>query len=172
MLFALVLCWSLYRTQLQLRAATDTRLQADSLRRAAVVEEFLSDQKKLAVQIAGSREIEDYLSNQALGMSPRYGLNANLDFIERLFKQTIAQTTLQGVSLLRRIGFIDERQVDLAHSGDGVSVAIRNVPAKDAAVLIDCGRLVNPGGRARQIQGRARRHGGDDRRPQGVNPGC
>lgn len=137
LLFALILCWSLYGTQLQLRAATDTRLQADSLRRAAVIEEFLSDQKKLAAQIAGSREIEDYLSNKALGMSPRYGLNANLDFIERHFKQTIVQTTLQGETLLRRIGFMDERQVDLAHSGDGESVAIRNVPANEAAVLID-----------------------------------
>ena len=137
LLVVLILCWSLYSTQFQLRAATDTRLQADSVRRAAVVEDFLSDQKKLATQIAGSREIEDYLSNRALGMSPRYGLNANLDFIERRFQQTIAQTTLRGETLLRRISFINERKVDLAHSGDAKTPAIEDFSAGDAAVLID-----------------------------------
>ncbi len=137
LLFALILCWSLYSTQFQLRAATDTRLQADSVRRAAVIEDFLSDQKKLATQIAGSREIEDYLSDRALGMSPRYGLNANLDFIERRFQQTIAQTTLRGEPLLRRISFINERNVDLAHFGNTESSTIGGLSAEDAAVLID-----------------------------------
>lgn len=137
LLFALVLCGSLYSTQFRLRAASDSRLQADSVRRAAMIEDFLSDQEKLAAQVAGSREIEDYLSNRALGMSPRYGLNANLDAIERRFQQTIAQTTLRGETLLRRISFIDERKVGLAHAGDADSSAVGEVSDQDAAVLID-----------------------------------
>ena len=137
LLFVLILCLGLYSTQFQLRAATDTRFQADSVRRAAVIEDFLADQKKLATQLAGSREIEDYLANRALGMSPRYGLNANLDFIERRFQQTIAQTTLRGKPLLRRISFIDERKVDIAHFGDLQNLAVETPMSDVSSILID-----------------------------------
>ena len=137
LLFVLILCWSLYSTQFQLHAATDNRLLADSVRRAAVIEDFLLDQKKLATQIACSREIEDYLSNRALGMSPRYGLNTNLYFIERRFQQTIEQTTLRGETLLGRISFINEARDDLAHFGNAESFAIEEFPADDAVMLID-----------------------------------
>ena len=119
LLFVLVLAWSLYSTQVQLRSATDARLLADSARRAAVLEDFLSEQEKLATQLAGSREIEDYLTNEALGMSPRYGLNANIGFIEHRFQSTIDRTSLRGDNFLRRIRFVKIDKVEIASAGGG-----------------------------------------------------
>lgn len=89
LLLVLALAWGLYATQVQLRGATDARLLADSERRAAVIEDFLAEQEKLAAQLASGPEIEDYLTNEALGMSPRYGLNASIGFIEQRFQRAI-----------------------------------------------------------------------------------
>jgi len=137
LLFVLYLAWSLYSTRVQLRAATDSRLLADSARRAAVVADFLSDQAKLATQIAGAHEVEDYLANAALGMSPRYGLNANIGFIEHAFQQTIAHTTLRGKTYLRRIRFIDNHKSDIVSVGVGANPAIDSIPGYVAAPRID-----------------------------------
>ncbi|MBB4199610.1 hypothetical protein CCR94_14925 [Rhodoblastus sphagnicola] len=128
LLFVLVLAWSLYSTQVELRSATDARLLADSARRAAVVEDFLSEQAQLATQLAGVHEIEDYLINQALGMSPRYGLNAALGFIEQNFQRAIERTSLRGESFLRRISFVNIDKVEVARAGDGPTPAIGDIP--------------------------------------------
>ncbi len=101
------LSWNLYSTERQLRAATDTRLMADSRRRAATVEDFLTGRGQAAVQLAASQEIEDYLTNRALGMSPRYGLSANLDFIETRFRRTMQQQMLRGAALDNWIALYD-----------------------------------------------------------------
>ena len=129
-----LLCWTLYSTRLDLRAATDTRLQSDSVRRATVIADFLSNQKNLVGRLATGHEIDDFLSNRALGMSRRYGLNANLDAIERRFQQTIVQTSLHGESFLRRISFVDANNVDIATAGvsDG---ALPARPPSDAQTM-------------------------------------
>ena len=128
LLFVLVLAWSLYSTQVQLRSATDARLLADSARRAAVVEDFLSEQEKVATQLASSREIEDYLTNEALGMSPRYGLNANIGFIEQRFQSTIDRTSLRGDTFIRRIRFVKTNRVEIASVGGGSTSEIAEFP--------------------------------------------
>ena len=130
MLFVLVLAWTLYSTQVQLRSATDARLLADSARRAAVVEDFLSEQEKLATQLAGSHEIEDYLTNEALGMSPRYGLNANIGFIEQRFQKTIERMSLRGDAFLRHIGFVKRDGAAVVAVGDGSTSRNRRFPPK------------------------------------------
>ncbi|MDE2364671.1 MAG: EAL domain-containing protein [Hyphomicrobiales bacterium] len=116
-LFVLVSTWSLYSTQMQLRAATNARLQADSIRRAAVLDDFLSGQTKLAAELADSREVQDYLQNRALGMSPRYGLNANLEYIQRLFERTIALTVLHNRPVVRGLAFRDGNDNDIVAFG-------------------------------------------------------
>ncbi|MCW2283267.1 diguanylate cyclase (GGDEF)-like protein/PAS domain S-box-containing protein [Rhodoblastus acidophilus] len=128
LLFVLVLAWTLYSTQVQLRAATDARLLADSARRAAVVEDFLFEQEKLATQLARSDEIEDYLTNEALGMSPRYGLNANVSFIEQRFQKTIERISLRGDAFLRHIGFARIDGAFVASVGDGATPEIVEIP--------------------------------------------
>jgi diguanylate cyclase (GGDEF)-like protein/PAS domain S-box-containing protein len=136
LLLVLILSWSLYSTQSQLRATTDARLIADSIRRAAVVEDFLSEQERLAVQLAGSREIEDYLTNRALGMSPRYGLNANLGYIEQLFARTIEETSLRGERVLKRIMFLDAGAVELARAGQGARWRVSVDPGRASKVEV------------------------------------
>ncbi len=128
LVFVLVLAWTLYSTQVQLRSATDARLLADSARRAAVVEDFLSEQEKLATQLAGSHEIEAYLTNEALGMSPRYGLNANIGFIEQRFQKTIERMSLRGDAFLRHIGFVKRDGAAVVAVGDGSIPEIGDFP--------------------------------------------
>jgi len=130
LVFVLVLAWNLYSTQIQLRAATDARLLADSARRAAVVEDFLAEQEKLATQLAGSPEINDYLTNEALGMSPRYGLNANISFIERRFQKTMDGVSLRGDPFLGRIGFVKTDNAEIASVGGGSPPDIADFPQK------------------------------------------
>lgn len=130
------LSWNLYSTESQLRVATDTRLVADSQRRAATVEDFVAERGKDAVQLAASHEIEDYLTNRALGMSPRYGLSANLDAIEALFRRAIQQQTLRGAALDNRIalyGADGELIVAAGVDGDAPQRAVDPSTEIDAA---------------------------------------
>ncbi|PPQ38767.1 Signal transduction histidine kinase [Rhodoblastus acidophilus] len=124
LLLVLALAWGLYSTQVQLRGATDARLLADSERRAAVIEDFLAEQEKLAAQLASGPEIEDYLTNEALGMSPRYGLNASIGFIEQRFERTIERVSLRGAPFLRAIRFVSIDKVEIASAGAGSAPVI------------------------------------------------
>jgi len=128
LLFVVFLAGSLYSTQVQLRSATDARLLADSARRAAVVEDFLAEQEKLAALLASSHEIEDYLTNEALGMSPRYGLNASIGFIEQRFQKTIEATALRGDQFIRSIRFVKSNTAEIASVGTGAAPEIADFP--------------------------------------------
>jgi PAS domain S-box-containing protein len=115
----LVLLSSLYASQSSLRIATDARLVADSNRRAAAVAEFVAERKQAVLELASGHEIEAYEVNRALGMSPRYGLNASLAGIEQRFGQQIEQKTLRGQPIYQRIAFFGEGDAVLAEAGQG-----------------------------------------------------
>jgi diguanylate cyclase (GGDEF)-like protein/PAS domain S-box-containing protein len=123
--FVLAISSSLYYAQSQLRSATDARLLADSQRRAAAIEDFLAERLQDAAHLAASHEIEAYLTNSALGMSPRYGLNASLDFVEQKFQRAIEQMTLRGSAIYTRIEFLDDTNYPLvAVGGPSISQAV------------------------------------------------
>ncbi|MBB1073915.1 EAL domain-containing protein [Rhodoferax sp. 4810] len=119
--FTLVLILSLYGAQSRLRAATDTRLIADSQRRAAAVADFIAERRQAVAELAASREVEAYLVNRALGMSPQYGLNVSLDAVEQLFNQHLRQKTLRGWPVYLHIAFYVEPGQPAAQAGVGVA---------------------------------------------------
>ncbi len=119
--FTLVLILSLYGAQSRLRAATDTRLVADSQRRAAAVADFIAERRQAVAELAASREVEAYLVNRALGMSPQYGLNVSLDAVEQLFNQHLRQKTLRGWPVYLHIAFYVEPGQPAAQAGVGVA---------------------------------------------------
>jgi len=123
--FTMVLILSLYGAQSRLRAATDSRLIADSQRRADAVAEFMAERKQEAADLAASREVEAYLVNRALGMSPQYGLNVSLDAVEQLFNHHIRQKTLRGLPVYQHIAFYVEPGQPVAQAGGHVA---DNVP--------------------------------------------
>jgi len=104
----MVLLWNAFRTQEQLKSATDLRLIASSVRKATAVGDFVAERRNGVAELAERHEIETYLINKALGMSPRYGLNANLDAVEERFRHQVAQKTVRGEPIYNRIVLFDE----------------------------------------------------------------
>lgn len=134
----LELLWSLYSSQSLLRVSTNTRLVADSQRRAAVVADSIAERYQAVVDLAGSREIEAYLVSEALGMSAQYGLNAILDSIEQHFQQEIQYKTRRGEPVYTRIVFLGTDGTILAQSGnDGRGAAVPTIVESTARLSID-----------------------------------
>lgn len=73
-----ILLANAYRSQSLLRSAAEARLLADSQQIAAVLADVITEQRNFVRYLAESHEVETFLINKALGMSMRYGLNANL----------------------------------------------------------------------------------------------
>ncbi len=136
--YALVLLWNVFAAQDLLRSAADSRLVADSHRRALAISEFTLDRRNSAEELAHSHEIEAYLVNRALGMSLQYGLNANLEGIEQLFRRHLNQKTLRGAPVYQRILFADaqgEILVDL--QPDAPPINLPDGPAHEVRLHID-----------------------------------
>ncbi|AGA91617.1 PAS domain S-box/diguanylate cyclase (GGDEF) domain-containing protein [Thioflavicoccus mobilis 8321] len=107
-LYLAVLLVTAFRSQEQLRDATEARLLTDNQQLAIVLGDFLSDQRMFVLNLADSHEIETFLTNKALGMSMRYGLNANLYAIEESFRRKLSQKVVLGTQVYNRILYFDE----------------------------------------------------------------
>ena len=117
--YALALLVNAYRSQEQLRGAADARLLAENAQTANLLGDLLGDQLNTASDLGESHEIETFLINKALGMSMRYGLNANLFSIEERFRRKIAQRTLLGSPVYERMLYYDETGQLLADTAPG-----------------------------------------------------
>jgi signal transduction histidine kinase/CheY-like chemotaxis protein len=136
--YTFVLLSNVFTAQDLLRSAADARLVADSQRRAIAVSEFAADRRNSAVDLAESHDIEAYLINLALGMSLQYGLNANLDAIERHFRRHVEQKVLRGSPVYQRILYQDEQGrtlVDL--QPDAPPVSLPKGFENEAKILIE-----------------------------------
>lgn len=104
----LVLLYNLYSTKELYRQSIDSRLVADSQRRADAVADYLISLKKSVHELSESREIADYLANKALGMSEQYGLFASIAAIEERFQREINSAFFRKVARYTQIVFFDE----------------------------------------------------------------
>ena len=121
-IYSVVLLNNVSSSQTQLRAEKDLRIVADSKRRAVAVADLIAERRKGAVELAESSEITNYLINKSLGMSLRYGLNANLYAIEERFRRQMERTNLRGERIFSRIIFYDKaghKLVDLSLAKGG-----------------------------------------------------
>ncbi len=105
--YAYLLLANAYRSHEQLRAEADQLIVADSKRRAAAVADLIAERRNGTVELAGAQEIASYLINRSLGMSLRYGLNANLYEIEERFRRQLEGVDLRGERIYRRIVLFD-----------------------------------------------------------------
>ena len=108
MVYVAVLLSNAYQSQEQLRMSAESRLLNETGQKAAVLSDFLVDQETFALNLANSVEIQNYLTNKALGMSLRYGLGTNLFAIEESFRRKLAQAKSLGVPIYERILYLDE----------------------------------------------------------------
>lgn len=109
-----VLLTNSYQAQRQLRSAAEARLLADARQTAGVLGDFMTEQRNFVRDLAESHEIETFLVNKALGMSMRYGLNANLYDMVESFRRRMAQKKILGTPIYTRIVYFDEDGAVLA----------------------------------------------------------
>lgn len=135
---SLSLLWSLHNSQTELHAATDARLIADSKRRVEGVTDFIGERQKAILDLASHPAIEAYFVNRALGMSLQYGLGANLDTIEQLFRTQIAKTTLRGQPVYTQFFLLDPDGNELANTSPGfLTDQARKLAQSGSQVVID-----------------------------------
>ena len=139
-LYAAALLLNGFHSEQQLRSEADARLLIESGRRAAAVGDFFAQLRKDAVAFAELQQIANYNVNKALGMSPRYGLDANIDAIADMFRTKQKQITVRGQAIFDRVTLFDETGAVLADAAslpDPRSVEGRPSGAQKADVEID-----------------------------------
>jgi signal transduction histidine kinase/ActR/RegA family two-component response regulator len=144
-LYAAALLWNGFHSEQQLRSEADARLLLEIDARAAAVGDFFAQLRKDAAAFAESQQIANYNANKALGMSPRYGLDANLDAITEMFKVKLKQMTLRGHSIFDRVTYYDDSGAVLAAAAiapDAPPPAPLARPPSRSDVLIDTGANV------------------------------
>ena len=135
-LYVMLLLANVYQSQAQLRSAAEMRLLADKRQTAAVLGDVLEEQKNDALNIAESHEIETFLINQALGMSMRYGLNANLYSIEERLRRKLEQRTMFGAPVYQRILYLDVQNAWLVDTTPGPPVVVPPLDGKVGPQLV------------------------------------
>ncbi|MBF0184308.1 MAG: response regulator [Magnetococcales bacterium] len=116
--YSSVLLWHGFRSQEQLYLAADNRLLNETTRRASQLQEELRTRTEQVVLLTRVREIETYLTNQDLGMSPLYGLNANLEAMRDRFIQLSGSASSDGLPDFSRLLFTDLDGTILVDSQD------------------------------------------------------
>jgi diguanylate cyclase (GGDEF)-like protein len=120
--YSVTLLWNSVQAQQALRIEVDARLTVDSQRRAAIVGALLTEFHNDVAYLAAAHEIQTYVINKSLGMSLRYGLEANLASIAAGFRRAIKERAPLGTnSNYDRVIFFDEDRsvlVDVSRTGD------------------------------------------------------
>ncbi|MBP6765374.1 MAG: EAL domain-containing protein [Rubrivivax sp.] len=136
--YIIVLLVHAHLSQTQLQQAAEQRILTESRHVVAVLEDVLSAQRQFASDLARTHEIEVFLANRALGMSMRYGLNANLFDVEEGFRNKMAEKTALGRPTYQRILFLGEDHVALADTAPGTPApAVARAKGDQTQLLID-----------------------------------
>src|SRR5947207_5531719 len=91
--YAGLLVWNNYAAQVELRQSALARVELDTEKRAAAITYFFSERRKDVRNLAQSREVATFFTNQALKMSMEYGLRANLLEIGAYFDRVRQENT-------------------------------------------------------------------------------
>jgi signal transduction histidine kinase/CheY-like chemotaxis protein len=106
-IYSWLLLWNAFSSHTQLENAADMRIVADNVRRAAALADFAIDRLNSAAELADGPEIQSFLVNKSLGMSLKYGLNANLEAIEVRFREQMEKKQVRGEPIYNRILLYD-----------------------------------------------------------------
>jgi signal transduction histidine kinase/CheY-like chemotaxis protein len=136
-LYAVVLLWNAFAAQGQLRVAADARMVVEGQRCAAALGEYASRQRLAAQSLASTHELRTYLVNKALGMSPLYGLNANLAAVEQRFREGIERDNAAMGPRFSRILYRDAQGLVLADTARGLGLPALPRVQDGSAMSID-----------------------------------
>lgn len=96
------------QSQGKLKGVAEDRFYFETKNTSTIIANFIEEQKSLVQSIASSSEIENFLTNQTLGMSLEYGLNVNLFAIKTNFEKKLSSLKWFEEPIYRRIIYIDE----------------------------------------------------------------
>ncbi len=139
--YATLLVWSNYSAQVELRQSALARLNLDTEKRAAAISYFFGERRKDVVNLAESREVATFFTNQALRMSMEYGLRANLLAIRECFDHVRDESTFGTRPTYRRIALVGadgDILVDTDEESPSLpSAALFPQTGSDAAIELD-----------------------------------
>ncbi len=92
-----------FYSQRQIRQTAETRLEQETTRQAQALGYFLAERRRDLERLAGDPEIMAYFENQALGMSPQYGLRAALVQIGQRFAALLHEKSLFDQPVFHRL---------------------------------------------------------------------
>ncbi len=98
-----------YKSQTILQQAILKQLSAENERLAITLGTFFNERREDLINLASSRPLDVYFSNEALGMSMEYGLKQSIPPIKNQFRQLLDRHKMKTAYLYQRIAFLDER---------------------------------------------------------------
>lgn len=144
MLYIGFLAASNYRSQLAIYRSNLKGFQLDVEKRAASLGYFFSERKYDLRSMAASTDVVTYFINKSLGMSEHYGLKVNLFVIDRLFRKTLHEKSIQGDPIYARFLLVDrdgtplvDNVADQRHFGAIPSPEKWAKQGDDPSVMID-----------------------------------
>jgi len=111
---------------------------------AATFGDYLAEQTRFVADLAHGAEISNYRANKALGMSPRYGLQASLDSIGTALRKILSTRQIGGQRLYARFAFIDGNGRRLIDTETGDNEAFTAAPGMTILSQVRQARLVTP----------------------------
>jgi signal transduction histidine kinase/CheY-like chemotaxis protein len=134
-IYAVLLLWNAFQSEERLRVTADARVSAESKRRAAALGEIAAEQRSSAQELAGMHELNNYLVNEALGMSPLYGLDASLGVVEQRLREWMSRANTTDGKSYTRIAWLDASGRALVDVGPETSTPIGPAGAAGAPSL-------------------------------------
>ncbi len=111
---------------------------------AATLGDYLAEQTRFVAELAHGAEISNYRANKALGMSPRYGLQASLDAAGAALRKVLSDRRIGDQPLYARFTLTDESGRRLLDTATG---AHDDFPPKPGMTILNHSRqarLVTP----------------------------
>jgi diguanylate cyclase (GGDEF)-like protein/PAS domain S-box-containing protein len=119
---AFLLFYSL-QSQGKLKGVAEDRFYFETKNTSTILGNFIEEQKNLAQTIASGSEIDNFLTNQTLGMSLEYGLNVNLATIKTSFEKKLASLKWFDEAIYQRIVYLDENDKILVDTKPSTQVS-------------------------------------------------
>jgi signal transduction histidine kinase/ActR/RegA family two-component response regulator len=122
----------------ELRTTANKHLVADSQRRALALGDYVTQRRDTAEELVSLRELHTYLVNKALGMSPKYGLDASLAAVEYRFLGWVGGSYVGESKALTRIVLLNARGERLVDTGgNGSPLPDAGEPSRQTHLSLD-----------------------------------
>ena len=120
------LLWRTHAASAQHDSLALEQFRWDTANLAANLEYFFQERRSDMQNLAGSRPVESYFENVALGMSPRYGLLASIQEIEISFRKYLGEKMLAQKTIFECITLRDETGTIVVRLEQGGMAAAAN----------------------------------------------